>query len=79
MKIIFRDHKTTIHLSPTFQCKHHTVLTVNKQQLPEFERGTAFILKYRVVTPESESQFRFISPYPTLTKVNIEGVYDILR
>ena len=35
----------------------HTVhySTVNKQQLPEFKRGSAFIFKYQVITSESES------------------------
>ena len=52
--------------------------TVNKQQLPEFERGAAFIFKYQVVTSESESQVRLFSPFPTLPDVNIVGVHAIL-
>ena len=52
--------------------------TVNKQQLPEFERGAAFIFKYQVVTSESESQVRLFSPFPTLPDVNIDGLHAIL-
>ena len=51
---------------------------VNKQQLPEFERGAAFIFKYQVVTSESESQIRLFSPLPTLPDVNIDGVHAII-
>ena len=51
---------------------------MNKQQLPEFERGAAFIFKYQVVTSESESQIRLISPFPTLPDVNIDGVHAII-
>ena len=47
---------------------------MNKQQLPEFERGAAFIFKYQVVTSESESQIRLFSPFPTLSDVSIDGV-----
>ena len=52
--------------------------TVNKQQLPEFERGAAFISKYQVVTSESESPVRLFSPFPTLLDVNIDGVHAVL-
>ena len=52
--------------------------TVTKQQLPEFERGAAFIFKYQVVTSESESQIRLFSPFPTLPDVNIDGVHAII-
>ena len=51
---------------------------MNKQQLPEFERGAAFIFKYQVLTSESESQVRLFSPFPTLPDVNIDGVHAIL-
>ena len=51
---------------------------MNKQQLPEFERGAAFIFKYQVVTSESESQVRLFSPFPTLPDVNVDGVHAIL-
>ena len=60
---------TTLCLADTIQ---H--LTENKQQLPEFERGAAFIFKYQVVTSESESQVRLFSPFPTLPDVNIDSV-----
>ena len=51
--------------------------TVNKQQLPEFERS-AFIFKYQVVTSESESQIRLFSPFPTPPDVNIiDGVHAV--
>ena len=48
---------------------------MNKQQLPESERRSAFIFKYQVVTSESESQVRLFSPFPTLPEVNIDGVH----
>ena len=51
---------------------------MNKQQLPEFERGAAFIFKYQVVTSESESQIRLFSPFPTLPDVNIDGVHAVI-
>ena len=51
---------------------------MNKQQLPEFERGAAFVLKYQVVTSKSESHVRLFSPFPTLPDVNIDGVHAIL-
>ena len=51
---------------------------MNKQQLPEFERGAAFIFKYQVVTSESESQIRLFSPFPTLPDVNIDSVRVIV-
>ena len=51
---------------------------MNKQHLPEFERGAAFILKYQVVISESESQVRLFSPLPTLPDGNIERVHAIL-
>ena len=51
---------------------------MNKQQLPEFERGAAFIFKYQVVTSESESQVRLFSPFPTLPDVNIDSVRVIV-
>ena len=51
---------------------------MNKQQLPEFERGAAFIFKYQVVTSESESQVQLFSPFPTLPDNNIDGVHAIL-
>ena len=51
---------------------------MNKQQLPEFERGAAFVFKYQVVTSESESQVRLFSPFPTLPDVNKDGVPAIL-
>ena len=51
---------------------------MNKQQLPEIERGTAFIFKYQVVTSESENQVRLFSLFPTLLDVNIDGVHAIL-
>ena len=47
---------------------------MNKRQLPEFERGAAFIFKYQVVTSESESQVPLFSPFPTLPDVNIDSV-----
>ena len=49
-----------------------------KQQLPEFERGVAFIFNYHVVTSESESQVRLFSHFPTLRDVNIDGVHATL-
>ena len=52
--------------------------TVNKHQVPEFERGAAFFFKYQVVTSESESQVRLFSPFPTLPDVNVDGVHAIL-
>ena len=51
---------------------------MNKQQLPEFERGAAFIFIYQVVTSESESRFRLFSLFPTLPAVYIDGVHAIL-
>ena len=51
---------------------------MNKQQLPEIERGAVFIFIYQVVTSESESQVRIFSPFPTLPDVNIDGVHVIL-
>ena len=51
---------------------------MNKQQLPEFERGAAFIFKYQVVTSESEVQIRLFSPFPTLPDVDIDGVHAII-
>ena len=51
--------------------------TVNKQQLPEFKGGAAFVFKYQVVTSESDSQVRIFSPLPTLSHVNIDGVHAI--
>ena len=51
---------------------------LNKQQLPEFERGAAFIFKHQVVTSKSESLVRLFSPFPTLPDVNIDGVHAIL-
>ena len=51
---------------------------MTKQQLPEFERGAAFIFKYQVVTSESESQVRLFSPFPTLPDVNIDGMHAVL-
>ena len=51
---------------------------MNKQQLPEFERGAAFIFKYQVVTSETESQIRLFSPFPTLPDVNIDGVHAVI-
>ena len=51
---------------------------MNKQQLPEFERGAAFIFIYQVVTSKSESQVRLFSPFPTLPDVNIDAVQAIL-
>ena len=65
---------TTLFIANTIQYS-----TVNKQQLPHFERGAAFIFKYQVVTSESESQVRLFSPFPTLPDVNLEGVHAILR
>ena len=50
---------------------------MNKQQLPELERGAAFIIKYQVVTSESESQIRLFSTFPTLPDVNLDGVHAI--
>ena len=52
--------------------------TVNKQQLPEFELGAAFIFKYQVVTSESESQVRLFSPFLTLPDVNNDSVRVIV-
>ena len=51
---------------------------MNKQQLPEFERGSAVIFNYQVVTSESESQVRLFSPFSALLDVNIDGVHAIL-
>ena len=51
---------------------------MTKQQLPEFERGAAFIFKYQVMTSECERQVRLFSPFPTLPDVNIDGVHAIL-
>ena len=51
---------------------------MNKQQLPEFEPGAAFIFKYQVFTSESESQIRLFSPFPTLPDVNIDNVRVIV-
>ena len=53
--------------------------TVNKQRLPEFERGAAFTFKFQVVTSKSESQVRLFSPLPTLPDVNIDGVHANIR
>ena len=50
---------------------------MTKQQLPEFDRGAAFIFKYQVVTIESESQVQLFSPFSTLPDVNIDGVHAI--
>ena len=57
----------------------HTVQysTVNRQQLPTFERGADFVFKYQVVTSESESQVRLSSPFPSLPDVSIDGVHAI--
>ena len=55
----------------------YSIFTLNKQPLPEVERGAAFIFKYKVVTSESESQIRLFSPFPTLSDVNIDGVHAI--
>ena len=52
---------------------------MNEQQLPEFERGAAFIFKYQVVTSESENQVRLFSPFPTLPDVNIDSVRVIVH
>ena len=52
--------------------------TVNNQELPEFERGAAFIFKYQVVTSESESEIRLFSPFRTLPDVNIDGMHAIV-
>ena len=51
---------------------------MNKQQLPEIERGAAFIFNYQVVTSESESQNRLFSPFPQLPDFSIDGVHGIL-
>ena len=51
---------------------------MNKQQLPETERGAAFIFKYQIVTSESENQVRLFSLFRTLPDVNIDGVHAIL-
>ena len=51
---------------------------MNKQQLPEFARGAAFIFEYQVVTSESESQIRLFSRFPTLPDVNIDDVHAII-
>ena len=51
---------------------------MNKQQLPEFERGAAFIFKYQVVTSESESQIRLFSHFPTFPDVNLNGVHAVI-
>ena len=51
---------------------------MNKQQLPDFERGAAFIFKYQVVISESESQVRLFSPFPTLPDVIIDSVRIIV-
>ena len=52
---------------------------MNKQQLPEFERGAEFILKYQVETSKSVRHVRLFSPFPTLPDVNIDGVHAIIR
>ena len=52
--------------------------TVNKQQLPEFERGAAVIIKNQVLTSESQSQVRIFSVFPTLPDDKIDGVHAIL-
>ena len=46
----------TLFTANTIQCS-----TVNKQQLPEFKGGAAFVCKNQVVTSESESQVRLFS------------------
>ena len=51
---------------------------MNKQQLPEFAQGAAFIFKYQVVTSESESKIPVFSPFPTLPDVNIDVVHDVI-
>ena len=51
--------------------------TMNKQQLPDIERGATFIFKYQVLNSESESQVRLFPHFPTLPGVNIDGVHDI--
>ena len=58
----------------------HTVQysTVNKQQLPAFERGAAFIFKYQVVTSGIESQVQLFTLFPNLPDVNLDGVHAIL-
>ena len=50
---------------------------MNKQQLPDFERGAAFTFIFQVVTSESENQSRLFSPFPTLDDVNTDGVHAI--
>ena len=52
--------------------------TVGKQQLPELERGAAFIFKFQVVTSESKNQVRLFSLLPTLLDVNKDGVHAFL-
>ena len=51
---------------------------MNKQQVPEFERGAAFIFKYQFVTSENENQVRLFSPFLTLPDVNIDSVRVIV-
>ena len=59
----------------------HTVQysTVNKQQLPEFERGAAFIFIYQVFNQKARVKFNyFFFSNTTLPDVNIDGVYAIV-
>ena len=49
---------------------------MNKQQLPELERGAAF--NFKMLTSEIESQVQLFSPFPTLHDVNIDGKQAIL-
>ena len=63
----------TFFIAHTVECS-----TVNKQQLPELERGAAFIFKYQVVISESESQVRLFCPFPTLPDVDINRVHALL-
>ena len=38
---------------------------------PVFKKGAAFVFKYQAVTSESESKFRFFSPFPRIPEINL--------
>ena len=67
-----------MHLGTLFIASTIQYSTVNKQQLPEFERGAAFIVKYQVETSENENQFQRFCPFATLPDINIDGVHASL-
>ena len=46
---------------------------------PVFKKGSAFVFKYQVVTPESESTVRVFSPFPKIPEINLTDAYTILQ